>query len=79
MHGNVIDSMVELMTKNKRTDSTVPFNFEGLRYAVDAFIACFLISAFTIVQMDRNIQNIEMILISKGQARLPHPHGFGSG
>jgi hypothetical protein len=58
MHGNVIDSMVELMMKNKRTDRTAHFSFKGLRYAVDAFMTCSLLSAFTIVQTERNIQNI---------------------
>ncbi len=58
MHGNVIDSIVTLMRKNKRTDRTLHFGFNGLRYAVDAFMACCLLSAFTIVQTERNIQNI---------------------
>jgi hypothetical protein len=58
MHGNVIDSMVELMTKNKRTDRTVHFGFRGLRYVLDASMACCLLSEVTIVQMDRNIQNM---------------------
>jgi hypothetical protein len=58
MHGNVIDSIVTLMRKNKRTDRTLHFGFKGLRYAVDAFMPCCLLSAFSIVQKERDIQKL---------------------
>ena len=58
MHGNVIDSIATLMMKNKSNDRTLHFGFKGLRHAVDAFMSCCILSAFTIVQTERNIQKI---------------------